>query len=218
MKKLDKTNLITICVAGGLLLVLVIVLIVGGCARREGTQWSPLKPKETTEEVGTTGADEKDGTKDTDPSGTGSSDPSGSTGNTNPSGGNDNTPTTKPTTGNGSTPTSQPTSGPTTQPTSGPTTQPTSGPTTQPTSGPTTQPTEPTGGNTEPTGGQPQLLTWEEYLAMTSAEQIAYMNSFPSVEDYLVWFKAAKEAYNNAHTGVIGPDGSIDLGNLGTQD
>ena len=192
MKKLDKTNLITICVAGGLLLVLVIVLVVGGCARREGTQWSPLKPKETTEEVGTTGADEKDGTKDTDPSGTGSSDPSGSTGNTNPS-------------------------GPTTQPTSGPTTQPTSGPTTQPTSGPTTQPTEPTGGNTEPTGGQPQLLTWEEYLAMTSAEQIAYMNSFPSVEDYLVWFKAAKEAYNNAHTGVIGPDGSIDLGNLGTQ-
>jgi hypothetical protein len=52
--------------------------------------------------------------------------------------------------------------------------------------------------------------TYEEYCAMTSAEQEAFFFSFADHEDFFLWFEAAKADYEERHPGVeIGPDGII---------
>ena len=105
----------------------------------------------------------------------------------------------------GSTPsTSQPSaSAPATQPsTSVPTTQPsTSTPTTQP---PTSTPESP---NT--------TLTYEQFTAMTGAEQRAFQSSFATIDDFFAWYNAAKETYEKENPSIeIGGDGMVDLEGL----
>lgn len=84
-------------------------------------------------------------------------------------------------------------------------------------------PTEPTAPNQRPAepdpnptvGSQenkdPVLLTYEEYLKLTPAQQQAYYESFPSAEAYMQWFNQATADYdqsnNNSQEGTQ-PDGS----------
>lgn len=52
--------------------------------------------------------------------------------------------------------------------------------------------------------------TYEEYCAMSSAEQQAFFAGFDDVEKFFLWFEAAKADYEERHPGVeIGPDGII---------
>lgn len=58
-------------------------------------------------------------------------------------------------------------------------------------------------------------VTWEDYNAMTDAEREAFFDSFKSPEAFMEWLTAAKEKYDREHPVIeVGPDGSIDLGEL----
>lgn len=58
-------------------------------------------------------------------------------------------------------------------------------------------------------------VTYEEYNAMSDAEQEAFYYSFDSADDYFEWYNAAKKTYeDNRNDIVIGGDGSIDLGDI----
>ena len=71
-----------------------------------------------------------------------------------------------------------------------------------------------TGGTTTPDKA-PEDYTWEEYQAMTPAEQEALYDRFDSVSDFFTWYNAAKEKYEESQNVIeIGPDGSVDLGDL----
>ena len=76
------------------------------------------------------------------------------------------------------------------------------------TSAPTTQPsTKPAGPDTS--------LTFEQFQAMTGAEQRAYQESFENLEDFFVWLNAAKEAYEKENPSIeIGGSGEVDMGDL----
>lgn len=55
--------------------------------------------------------------------------------------------------------------------------------------------------------------TWEEFIAMTPAQQDAYMQSFSSPADFADWMVRAQKAYAEAHpTEEIGADGTIHIG------
>ncbi len=111
-----------------------------------------------------------------------------------------------------STPASQPSSSaPTSQPsTSAPATQPSSSvPATQPsTSAPATKPsTSPAGPDTS--------MTYEQFQAMTGAEQRAFQASFPDIDAFFEWYNAAKETYEKENPSIeIGGDGVVDLDGL----
>lgn len=69
--------------------------------------------------------------------------------------------------------------------------------------------------STQETGKDKWAVTYEEYLAMTGAEQEAFYHSFDSSDDYFKWYKAAKKAYdNNENNIVIGGDNSVNLGDI----
>ena len=73
----------------------------------------------------------------------------------------------------------------------------------------TTTPDTPTDSQ-EPEG--PQILTWEQYQAMTGPEQYAYSLTFPTLTDFNNWYAAARAEYEAAHPKeTISPDGNIDL-------
>lgn len=57
-----------------------------------------------------------------------------------------------------------------------------------------------------------ELLTWEEYLALSGTEQRAYKESFENREDYYQWMKEARDAYNAEHETEM--DGDINIGDL----
>jgi len=58
-------------------------------------------------------------------------------------------------------------------------------------------------------------LTYEEYQALTGAQQMAYMESFPSVEDFFAWYNEAKAKYDEEQNRIeIGGDGNIDLDDI----
>ena len=81
---------------------------------------------------------------------------------------------------------------------------------TEPTVPPTTQP---------PTTTVPPvpevLLSFEEYLALTPAEQQAYFESFSNPADYITWYMEAEAAYNESKGDVeIEGGGSIDIGDI----
>lgn len=59
------------------------------------------------------------------------------------------------------------------------------------------------------------ILTYEEFWAMDGDAQLAYKESFESVEEFYEWYNAAKEEYAAAHPGIDAGDGNIDLGELG---
>ncbi len=66
-----------------------------------------------------------------------------------------------------------------------------------------------------PDADDPASLTYEEYLAMTPAEQQAHFMSFASPMEYMVWFDRAKAEYEaNKGDIVIEGDGSIDIGDI----
>ena len=76
------------------------------------------------------------------------------------------------------------------------------------TSLPTTQPsTSPSGPNTS--------LTYEQFQALTGAEQRAYQESFENLDVFFEWYNAAKETYEKENPPIeIGPDGDVDLDDL----
>ncbi len=66
---------------------------------------------------------------------------------------------------------------------------------------------------TTPEKKDPILLTYEEYLKLSPALQQAYYESFPSMDAYMQWFKAATKEYNDKKddnsTQVDGNEGQI---------
>ena len=58
----------------------------------------------------------------------------------------------------------------------------------------------------------PTLITYEEYMAMTGDEQMAYYRTFPSMQEFNKWYNDAKKDWEDAHPKeTIGPDGTIVL-------
>jgi hypothetical protein len=54
---------------------------------------------------------------------------------------------------------------------------------------------------------------YEEYLALSYEEQTRFMNSFPSVNDFMAWLRLAREEYEAEKDKTeIGDDGIVDLG------
>lgn len=86
---------------------------------------------------------------------------------------------------------------------------------------PPVQNTEPPVQNTEPpvttqpqTGGSDAAaLTYEEYLAMSPAEQQAHYETFPSLEAYIAWHNAALAEYEE-NQNSIEVTGSFDIGDF----
>lgn len=69
-----------------------------------------------------------------------------------------------------------------------------------------TQPTEPQAGTQEPAA-----LTYEEYMALSPAEQQAYYESFPTLEEFIAWHNTALAEYE-AGQEVPVVTGPIDIG------
>lgn len=76
-----------------------------------------------------------------------------------------------------------------------------------------TEPEEPT---TESTGAAEEAdrVTYEEYNNMTPEEQVAFFQSFGSVEEFMAWYNQAKEEYEKEHGSIEIEDGNIDLGDI----
>lgn len=77
-----------------------------------------------------------------------------------------------------------------------------------------TKPTEPE--ETQPAGTQPEDafgITFAQYEAMTEAEQEKFVESFPSVSDFVDWWNAAQAQQDKEDTTIIDGD-VIDLGDL----
>ena len=77
--------------------------------------------------------------------------------------------------------------------------------------------TEPTStepeGTTSTEGEEPKVLTFAEYEAMSLEEQEAFVASFETLQDFIDWWNAAKEAEKNDEEIITG-DPTIDLGEL----
>lgn len=58
----------------------------------------------------------------------------------------------------------------------------------------------------------PAEVTYEDYMAMTPEQQQAFYESFPSLQDYIDWFNAAKAAYDASKDDVVVDGGNIDIG------
>lgn len=109
-------------------------------------------------------------------------------------------------------PTEAPTEAPTQAPAAAPTQTPTQAPTQAPTAVPTQPPTQaPTEAPTEDTYIAPS--NYEEYLALSGADQTRFMDSFASVDDFIDWIKVERQKYEEAKDKTqVGGDGVIDLG------
>lgn len=62
---------------------------------------------------------------------------------------------------------------------------------------------------------EPVVLTYEEYMALSPAEQQAYYESFPSLEDYIAWHNAALAEYEENQDTIVAT-GPIDIGDYMT--
>ena len=52
-------------------------------------------------------------------------------------------------------------------------------------------------------------------MDLTAEEQQAYFETFASIEDYFVWYNAAKQEYEDKKDKVdIGGDGNVDIGDI----
>lgn len=67
---------------------------------------------------------------------------------------------------------------------------------------------EPVIGSTEPQAG---ALSYAEYMAMSPAEQQAYYESFPTLEEFIAWHNAAQAEYE-AENDIPVVTGPIDIG------
>ena len=73
------------------------------------------------------------------------------------------------------------------------------------------EPTVPDDGDTSPL--YPTMLKYEEFKALSPEAMEAYMNSFPSIHDFVSWREAAWDQYMEENKGEQLPeDGNIDLG------
>ena len=58
-------------------------------------------------------------------------------------------------------------------------------------------------------------LTYEQYSALSGDQQYEYYKTFASVDDFFVWYNAAKAAYDAAQSTIgVGSGDVIDLGDL----
>lgn len=88
--------------------------------------------------------------------------------------------------------------------------------TTQPTTDQNTEPTDATQpSDTESSGMPSELLTYEEFLALTPAEQQAYFFLFEDPLDYARWMQKAQQEYEDGQTSII-VTGPVDLSTLPT--
>jgi len=75
-------------------------------------------------------------------------------------------------------------------------------------------------GSTKPDAPQETIkpdkeLSYEQYNAMTGAQQQAFFESFSNVEAFFEWYNAAKQEYDEANKDiVIGGDATIDMGDI----
>lgn len=80
---------------------------------------------------------------------------------------------------------------------------------TDPTEPEETDPTEPD--ETDPPAGE--KMTYRAYLELSTEEQIAFQNTFPSRNAFKDWYQQAKKEYEDSqHQVTIGPDGGLDIG------
>ena len=54
-------------------------------------------------------------------------------------------------------------------------------------------------------------MTYEKYNAMSGDDQMAFFNTFDSVEAFMDWYNAAKEKYEAEHPAIEIEGGEIDL-------
>lgn len=78
---------------------------------------------------------------------------------------------------------------------------------TEPTTAPETE-------NTEPSGPAVQITEYEWYHALSGEEQMAYMESFGSMDAFFAWYNAAKAEYEESRPSIDVGSGNIDLGDL----
>ena len=78
---------------------------------------------------------------------------------------------------------------------------------------PTRDETTPTQDITQPEDTTaPALLTYEEYMSLSGAEQMAYYNSFDNPDDFFNWFNVAKTEYDEKQNKVHADEnGNYDL-------
>ena len=62
------------------------------------------------------------------------------------------------------------------------------------------------------------MLTYESYEAMTEEQQIAFMETFESIEAFFEWYNTAKAEYETQNPGIEIDDGIIDLDKIGQND
>jgi len=62
----------------------------------------------------------------------------------------------------------------------------------------------------------PAEMTYEEYIALSPAEQQVYFESFEGIDDYFEWYNKAKEEYEDKHPPIEigGDDNGIDIGEI----
>ena len=79
----------------------------------------------------------------------------------------------------------------------------------------TTDPTESTD-STEPT--QPsegsKITVYEWYESLSPEDQMAYYETFESMEAFVKWYNAAKAEYDKLHPPIESGDGNIDFGDI----
>ena len=63
-------------------------------------------------------------------------------------------------------------------------------------------------------GQTPNATTYEQYNNMSGDAQLAYMESFDSIESFVAWYNAALAEYEAASNPIEITDGVIDLGEL----
>lgn len=59
-------------------------------------------------------------------------------------------------------------------------------------------------------------LTYKQYLSMTPAQQQAYYESYPSLQDFITWYNSAKAQYDaEMSSGVVSGSGDgFDIGDI----
>lgn len=75
-----------------------------------------------------------------------------------------------------------------------------------------TQPSETT--PTDAEQHKPGSMTYKEYLTLSAEERQAYVESFPSMEEAMLWYEDAKKAYDESKDNIDISGGNIDLGDI----
>ncbi len=81
-----------------------------------------------------------------------------------------------------------------------------------------TEPAKPSETAPETTPNVPSdLISYEEYLAMSGTEQEAFFTQFSDPMDFFAWLNVAKAEYDAKNPSIdVGEDGNIDLGDFNT--